>query len=133
MISPVIHFNGKCLEAIELYEKAFTVTHKSVQFYKDAPKNNNMNITEDMLDLVMHSTIEMCGTKFNMSDTTRTITPGNRICFNVFMSSEDEVHQTYKVLSKEGKVLQEIAPQFFARLYTIIIDKFGIRWQILLV
>lgn len=131
MISPVIHFSGKCLEAIRLYEKAFNITEKQVSFYRDAPYDNGMNITKDMLDLVMHSTITLCGTKFNMSDTTEYLNVGDMVCFNVFMDTEDEVKNAYEVLSYDGEIIQEIGPQFFSKLYAVVVDRFGIRWQLM--
>ncbi|WP_187355406.1 VOC family protein [Paenibacillus tengchongensis] len=133
MISPVIHFSGNCLEAIRLYEKAFNVSNKQVTLYKDAPDNHGMDITNDMFDLVMHSTITLCGTKFNMSDVMENKTAGNMVCFNVFLDSEDELQNAFEVLSNDGKVIQKVGPQFFSKLYTVIIDRFGIRWQIVLV
>lgn len=132
MISPVIHFSGNCLEAIGLYEKAFKVANKQVTLYKDAPDNHGMDITNDMFDLVMHSTITLCGTQFNMSDVMENKTAGNMVCFNVFLDSEDEFLNAFEVLSNDGKVIQEVGPQFFSKLYTVIIDRFGIRWQMIL-
>lgn len=133
MISPVIHFNGNCSEAIKLYEQAFSVSFKDIHYYKDAPENNSMAITEDMLNLVMHSTIEMCGTRFNMSDVSEDVITGDMVCFNVFVKSESEILRAYDELKKEGNIVQDIGPQFFARLYTVVIDKFGIRWQVMLI
>lgn len=31
MVSPTIHFNGNCMEAITFYEKAFKGTNKQVE------------------------------------------------------------------------------------------------------
>ena len=93
MISPTIHFPGNCNEAIAYYEKVFKVTEKRVNFYRDAPPNSGMTITEDMLDLVMHASIIICGTKFNCSDTQEKVVAGNMILFNVFM----EVIEKYDV------------------------------------
>ena len=131
MISPVIHFSGNCLEAIHLYEDAFQVTHKEVLFYRDAPENSGMTITHEMVDLVMHSTLTMCGTTFNMSDAMDDLSAGNMVCFNVFMDSEDALQHAYNRLSKDGHVIQEMGPQFFSKLYTVVVDRYGIRWQMM--
>lgn len=133
MISPVIHFSGNCLEAIRLYEKAFNSTEKQVIFYREAPYNSGMNITKDMLDLVMHSTITLCGSKFNMSDTTDNLNVGDMVCFNVFMDTETEVMHAYEVLSCDGEIIQEIGPQFFSKLYAVVVERFGVRWQLMTV
>lgn len=131
MIVPVIHFSGNCLEAIQLYERAFPITHKEIMLYKDAPGNSGMTISPEMVDLVMHSTLTLCGTTFNMSDSMEDVSAGNRVCFNVFLDSEEELQHAYDLLSRDGKVIQEIGPQFFSKLYTVVVDRYGIRWQMM--
>jgi PhnB protein len=131
MISPTIHFPGNCNEAIAYYEKVFKVTEKQVSFYRDAPPNSGMTITEDMLDLVMHASITIRGTKFNCSDTQEKIVAGNMILFNVFMETEDEVRNAFEILKIDGNVIIDLGPQFFSKLYGSVVDKFGIKWQLI--
>ena len=132
MILPTIHFPGNCNEAIEFYEKAFDVTDKQVSFYRDAPPNSGIAITDDMLDLVMHASITICGTKFNCSDTQKEIVPGNMILFNVFMETENEVRNAFENLKVGGNVLVDLGPQFFSKMYGSVVDRFGVRWQLIL-
>ena len=68
MLVPVIHFNGCCADAIALYEKAFTVTDKHVDYYRDAPDNSGMDVSESTQNLIMHSRMAINGTYINMSD-----------------------------------------------------------------
>jgi PhnB protein len=133
MISPTIHFPGNCNEAIVYYEKAFKVTQKQVSFYRDAPSNSGMTITEDMLDLVMHASLTICGTEFNCSDTQEKVVVGNMILFNVFMETEDEVRNAFETLKIDGDVIIDLGPQFFSKLYGSVVDKFGIKWQLILI
>ncbi len=48
MISPALHFQGDCLEAIALYEQAYDGTEKSVQLYDTAPDGSGLNMNGDM-------------------------------------------------------------------------------------
>jgi PhnB protein len=132
MILPTIHFPGNCNEAIAFYEQAFDVTEKQVSFYRDAPPDSGITITEDMLDLVMHASITICGTKFNCSDTQKEIVPGNMILFNVFMETEDEVRNAFEKLEVGGNVVVNLGPQFFSKMYGSVVDRFGIKWQLIL-
>ena len=51
MITPCIHFNGNCNEAIAFYKEALAAEVKEVFYAKDAPDFN----TEELLpDNVMH-------------------------------------------------------------------------------
>lgn len=132
MITPVIHFPGTCLEAIHLYEKAFCASGTEILFYKDAPEDSGMVVTRENAELVMHATLTLCGTRFNMSDAMEELRAGSMVCFNVFMDSEEGFRHAFDILSRNGKVLQEIGAQFFSKLYTVIVDQYGIRWQIML-
>lgn len=73
-----------------------------------------MNITENMLNSVMHASITICGTKFNCSDNFDSLIMGNMILFNVMMDSKEEVIHAFKELSFQGKVEIDLAPQFFS-------------------
>lgn len=132
MITTVIHFPGTCLEAIHLYENAFRASGTEILFYKDAPEGSGMVVTRENAELVMHATLTLCGTRFNMSDALEELRAGSMVCFNVFMDSEEEVRHAFDILSRSGKVLQEIGARFFSKLYTVIVDQYGIRWQIML-
>ncbi|WP_157950026.1 VOC family protein [Vallitalea okinawensis] len=131
MISPTIHFPGNCNEAIAFYEKVFNVTHKKVEFYRDAPSNSGFTLTDDMKDLVMHSSMTICGTPFNFSDTQEKTIAGNMICFNVFFQTVDEVCNAFNKLEEDGNVIVELGPQFFSDMYGSVVDKFGIKWQLI--
>lgn len=131
MIVPTINFPGTCHEAITFYETVFHMTEKTVTYYRDAPPNSGMTITEDMLDRVMHASITMCRTKFNCSDSQSGVVPGNMILFNVFMESEDEVRATFEKLTIDGEVVVALGPQFFSKMYGSVVDRFGIKWQLI--
>lgn len=133
MISPTIIFSGNCEEAINLYEKAFAVTEKHIEFYRDAPPDSGLKIPPHMTDKVMHARIFLCGTEFNVSDSNEEITSGNMVKFNVFLENRDQVATAFTNLSKGGKTVVEPGPQFFSKFYASVIDPFGIHWQLILI
>lgn len=131
MISPAIHLPGTCSEAIRFYENAFHATDIHIDYYRNAPTDSGMKITEDMKDLVMHASMTICGTPVNLSDSVDPLSAGNMICLNVFFSTADDVCHAYEKLKKGGKVAVELGPQFFSPMYGSIEDKFGIKWQLI--
>jgi PhnB protein len=68
MISPAIQLPGNCAEAIALYQKAFSMTVNSIDYYRDAPPDSGMTISDDEQDKVMHAELTICGSRVNMSD-----------------------------------------------------------------
>ncbi len=131
MISPAIHLPGTCSEAIRFYEEAFHATDIHIDYYRDAPADSGMTITEDMLGLVMHASVTICGTPVNFSDAMDPLIAGNMICLNVFFDDADGVCHAYEKLKEGGKVAVELGPQFFSPMYGSVEDKYGIKWQLI--
>lgn len=131
MIKPTIHFNGDCLEAICLYESAFEVTNKKVTLYKDGPKSMKDNLSEKTLGYVMHSELTIEGSPMNMSDHLEKRLKGDMICLNVILNKAEDVKRAYNVLSLEGEIVVPLGKQFFSDCYGAVIDKFGVKWQLI--
>ena len=131
MISPAIHFNGNCREAIEFYEQVFEATDKNIEFYRNAPSGSGFDVTEGTQNLVMHASMTICGSVVNFSDTQDETGDGGRICLNVFFQTPEEVCRVYGKLKEGGKVIVELGPQFFSTMYGSIEDRYGIRWQLI--
>lgn len=130
MIIPVIPFNGDCEKAMELYERAFDVTGKHVDYYRNAPSDSGLPINDLTRNRVMHAGMTICGTYVNMHDTEDGTAPGSAITLNV-MVSEDEVIKAYNVLREEGTVVVELGPQFFSPMYASVKDCYGVCWQLI--
>lgn len=131
MIEPYISMKGNAGEAIDFYEKVFNGRDKLVMRYKDAPPNPQFPVPEHMKDLVLHSDLNIAGTKIHLSDGQRDLIPGNMISFAVNFSSPDEVEAVYNKLKEGGEVLMELGPQFFSPMYAFVRDKYGIGWQLI--
>lgn len=131
MISPAIHFPGTCREAIHFYEEVFGATDKQIDYYHDAPADSGFTFTDDAKDFVMHATLTICGTPVNLSDSQESIIPGNMYCLNVFFPSAEEVCRAFDRLKEGGKIIVELGPQFFSKMYGSIEDKFGVKWQLI--
>ena len=130
MISPVIQFNGKCGEAINLYEVVFGATDKYVEYYRDAPDDSGIPKTPETNELVMHAGMTICGTHINLCDCVEKITAGNMFKLNVFMDTNDEVKRAFHMLKENGKVIVELGAQFFSPMYGSVVDCYGVSWQL---
>lgn len=104
----------------------------SIEYYRNAPPDSGMEITDDDLDKVMHAELVICGSRVNMSDgDPDEILTGNRIMLNVFVGESDDVRKAFDVLKADGKVYSEPGPQFFSPMYASVEDRFGVRWQLI--
>lgn len=130
MISPALHFNGTCKQAIELYSRAFEVTGVHIDYFDDAPADSGLN-SRDMSGKVMHSYMDICGTQVNMCDVDRPVSAGDAILLNVFLKDAAAVERALSALSEGGCIKVELGPQFFSPMYAAVVDKFGIYWQLI--
>ena len=131
MISPAIHFSGNCAEAIAFYQKAFNAKVKFIDYYRNAPPDSGIAVSEDSKDWVMHSELDICGSSVNMSDSAEKLIPGNMFVLNVFFKSGDDVCKTFNVLKEGGEVVVDLGPQFFSPMYGSVKDRFCIHWQLI--
>jgi PhnB protein len=137
MLQPFITFQGQAGEAIDFYEEVFSGTGKEIMRYSDIPADPAMPpIAENMKDKVMYAKMTVCGTDMMFSDTDpefhapETFARSCMISLAMNFESEDALRAAYEKLKDGGFVLMEIGPQFFAKMYAWVADKFGVTWQL---
>ncbi len=130
MIKPSLRFKGNAAEAIDFYESLFKGTDKLVLRYCDMPLDQS-TIPPESKNLIGHAEMTFCGTTFTFCDAQDCAGNGNQVSFMVIFNTAREVEKVFNTLAKDGKVIQELAPQFYAKLYGWVRDKFGIEWQII--
>ena len=131
MIEPYLYFNGKCSEAIDLYERIFAGKEKKVLRYSEMPFNSDDPTVGEMGELIMHAEMLINGTRVNFSDIQEKAIPGNMISLAVRFSSSDEVVHVFNQLKDGGEICMELGQQFFSTMYGCVRDKYGIGWQLI--
>jgi len=130
MITPTIHFQEKCNEAIDFYKEVFGAQVKVINYAKDAPPSSGMD--ELPPEFVMHSEITICGTDFALTDGAESPMSGDNISFLIRYKSTDELTSTFNKLAVGGKVVEPLSPQFWTPLWGYVVDKFGIHWSLII-
>ena len=129
MMTTVIHFAGNCNEAISFYKETLGAEIKSINYFKDAPENHGME--QLPADFVMHSEILILGQMIHMSDGAKGNFSGDNFSFMITKDTTDEVSKAFHQLSEGGKIIEELAPTFWASMYGMVVDRFGICWQVM--
>lgn len=125
-----INFNGNCREAVEYYGKIFE-TEPEILLFSDIPADGNFSITDDIKDLVAHSTLQIDGSEVMLSD----IPPGmefmqgNSVGVMVNTKNKELIKKAFNKFKSEGTVSMELEPTFWSELYGVVKDKYGIEWQ----
>ena len=131
MFLTTIHFPGNCDEAISFYKEVLGAEVEAIAYFKDAPQHSDMDALSLPPNFVMHSMISIHGSKVSMTDGVETKPTGDNFTFFITEDTVDKVTALYAKLSEGGKVVEALAPVFWASMYGIVEDKFGINWQVM--
>jgi PhnB protein len=129
MVGTAIHFAGNCDEAISFYQEVFGAEVIEINYAKDAPAGNGME--ELPPNFVMHSDILINGTVMHLTDGAQDFVPTSNYSFMVTKNTDDEVKVLYEKLLDGGKIVVELAPAFWSSMYGMVVDKFGVCWQVM--
>lgn len=130
MLIPTISFPGTCNEAIAYYQKALNAEVKEIAHFRDAPKDSGMDESLPP-DFVMHSELIIFGVTVSMTDGAELRPNGDNYSFGICLDSAEEVNSVFSKLADGGKIIEALAPQFWASLYGLVEDRFGVTWQVL--
>ena len=127
MLIPAISFQGRCDEAITFYKEALGAQVKNVAYYKDAPKEFVMDVPPNF---VMHSEVLMFGAVITMTDGATAPITGDYFSLVLTLDTAEDVTAAFNKIADGGRVIEALAPQFWASLCGDVEDRFGINWHI---
>ena len=124
-----INFDGNCKDAMEFYAKVFKVQAEHVQTYADAPAAEGLK-PEDA-DRILYANLPIFGHNMMVSDcpTGMHFVKGTNVTLTLGMDDEEEMKRLFAELSEGGQIMMPIGETFFAKLYCMFTDKFGVNWQ----
>ncbi|MCL2838723.1 MAG: VOC family protein [Oscillospiraceae bacterium] len=131
MFLATIHFPGNCDEAISFYKEVLEAEVRDIAYFKDAPKDSGMESLSLSPNFVMHSLISIHGSLVSMTDGVETKPTGDNFTFLITEDTVDEVTALYNKLLEGGKEVEALAPVFWASMYGVVEDKFGVNWQVM--
>ena len=132
-ICPYVAFNGNCAEAVEYYEKVFTVKAE-VMRYKDAPPENGYQSAKETENFVMHAQLEVGGAAIMLSDVPpeSPVKVGDNITVMAEFDDADKLKAAFDLLKEGGQVHMELQATFWSKRFGSVTDKFGIGWNLTL-
>jgi len=117
-VNPYLSFNGNCAEAVVLYEKAFNVKAK-------------IEMNEQAKHLVGHAEFEIGGDSIMLYDAAETVIVGNNIMITIRFDEHElaEARAAFDTLKADGQVIMELAETSWSKCFGLLVDKFGIQWN----
>jgi len=129
MITPSIHFQGNCDEAITFYKEALGAEILAIHYAKDAPPDSGMDVLPP--NFVMHSEVMICGTNFSLTDGAEVPVTGESVSFMITYNTVEEVKAAFEKLEVGGRIVEPLDTVFWSELYGYVVDRFGVNWQVM--
>lgn len=117
-VVPNFNFDGRCAEAIELYQRAFgsKVDH----------------VLRDNDGSVYHAEIHIGNQRVMLCDNRDvSFAPSASLSLTVSMDSDEAVRRAFDVLSEGGQVLYPLQSTPYASSFASVFDRFGFRWVLM--
>lgn len=132
-INPYLTFNGNAEEAFNFYRSVFGGEFAGgINRFKDSPGSEQMSAQDQQK--VMHVALPIGqGDMLMASDTFESMGPfiaGNNFSVSLHPDSEEEAIRLFNGLSDGGKVTMPLDKTFWAKLFGMFTDKFGIQWMV---
>ena len=128
-VSPYLSFNGNCAEAIAFYEKAFNVKSE-VKLYKDAPEELKFapdNLVYDAQFRIGNDTIMLHDLA---PEAPATIGDNIMITIKFDEADTDKIKAVFNALKEGGEVTMELGEVSWSKCFGLLIDKFGVNWNV---
>ena len=131
-VSPFLQFNGDCEVAFTFYKSVFGGEFEFLYRYKDVPTENPLSESEK--EMIMHVSmplmkgVNLLGTDV-LSATEKPAEAANRVTIGIRTNNEEETLRIFNALAQNGKIVQPLKKEFFADLFGLVTDQFGINWS----
>lgn len=130
---PYLNFSGTCEEAFNFYKTVFGGELMDLTRFSEMPSEEPL--PPAIANQVMHVSLSVKGNSMLMgSDAPEGFAPafraGNNVHLSLDAADEAEAKRWYDALREGGEVAMELAPTFWAKLFAMVRDKFGVHWMI---
>lgn len=124
-------FPGTCEAAFNLYKEAF---NGEIAFLFRKSEDKSIQVSQQEGEEISHVVLK---TKYfelggQDADNGQTVNGGNNAKQVLVFTDLHELHRTFDLLSEGGDVVTSLEKTFFSDAIGEVVDKFGIRWLIMM-
>lgn len=131
-VQPYLNFDGRCEEALQFYGKAVGAEVLGILRMKEAPGGPDPTmVPAGCEEKVMHASFRVGGTVLMASDTRCQGAPTfHGISLTFVAADAGEAGRCFAALSDGGQVQMPLAETFFSPCFGVLVDRFGVSWNI---
>lgn len=124
-------FKGNGREALEFYQKVFNFETPQIMTYGSMPPDPSYTLPDELKDYIMYTSFDVLGVTVMLSDFTPDMeyTVGINVGLAIVLEDSVELTRLYDALCVGGRVEMPLEKTFWADLYGIVTDKYGVQWQ----
>ncbi|MDD5367069.1 MAG: VOC family protein [Gallionellaceae bacterium] len=132
-IQPYLFFNGRCDEAIALYQDALGAQTSQLMRYKDSPEPAPPGmLPAGFADKVMHASLDIGGATLMLSDGDSADGPQfNGFFVSLTLGDEADARRKFDALAAAGRVVMPMGKTFWSPCFGMVQDRFGLGWMIM--
>jgi len=126
-------FEGRTEEAFEFYRQALGAEQTMKMLFKDSPMPMDPKMhPPGSENKVMHMSFRIGKTTILASDGRCSGAPKfEGVSLALSLPTDDEAQRRFNALADGGEVNMPLAPTFFSSNFGIVVDRFGLRWMVL--
>lgn len=126
-LTPYLHFDGNCEEAVSSYKSIFN-GNLDIKRFETAP----MEVPESHKSKVLHAVLTFGNNTIMASDSFpgSPVTRGNDTVLSLELENEKQAREIYEALTKDGKIIMPLERQFWGAIFGQLEDRFGVRWMV---
>lgn len=129
-----LHFTDQAKDAIAFYEEVFETEPAQVMTFGQMPQEENLPLNDKLKDLVLNANLKLNGTNVMISDSPEGIAPpvviGNNVALVFNAQNAEEATKIFDRLTEKGTMLLPLEKTFWAKLYGMVKDQYGVMWHI---
>lgn len=131
-LTPYLFFGGRCDEALAFYKKSLGAKVVMLMRFNESPDA----VPEGMLQAgfenkVMHATVQIGKQNIMCSDGCNDKTSFDGFRLTLSQPSTNECTRAFEALADGGKIEMPLSKTFWATLYGMVTDKFGVGWMVM--
>lgn len=133
VVTPGFNFDGRCEEAMKLYEKAFGAKIDFILRYSDAdPRDWSTPLTDAQKNWVYHAEMHIGGQRIFFSDIiTFDLSKGTSLFLTITFEDAESVKKAYEILQEGSTIVVPLKSTTYSSCFVSLVDKFGFRWGLL--
>lgn len=129
-----LHFKNQATEAIAFYEKVFKTEPAQIMTFGQMPQDDEHPIDDSIKNLVLNANLKINDTNVMISDSPKNMAPpiivGNNVALVFNANTTEEASEIFQQLTEKGTVLLPLEKTFWAKLYGMVKDQYGVIWHI---